>query len=597
MELAPGAPDPSSIPDLTDGLGPEGYELLQTLGAGLEADTVHDLGLSGLLADLGYDPTRSVNTALGALLTQALTGITIDLSGVPVLGDAFAAAGIDNVAALATLLGLNLSDPFNLAGLPVSGINTITVGSASTLLDALGVDLGSVPAFPDSVADEINGTPYVDVAALPIVNSLLAAIPVTVRNLPTITELKVIQTTLNTTGDVNIVDLRIPVVIGTGLGAFAAGMAYPQVLAELPDQPGGASSAGGPLAGSVTILPMVLLGNPGRANGGLFARFYPEAALLGIDTVTPDTEASSSIAPGRRIDSPVGDTGIVVGGANLLPIKLDASVEYALLSDFPSWPNPLALANSAAALLFPTYAVRGVTAASRAAVVDGQLTPQLDAALAASGPLALNLYLTAPVNGALPLLEPLKLPVDLINLVTGANLNNPFATALEPALTSLVNLGYTDVKRTVVNGVPQYDRTFDQADVITPFGTMPSNVDWGQVPGDIVRQLGAGIEQAIRDGLVSATPVVNPLATIAHGLGITGLPGEVKATAAPSTQKSLAAKDTEDAPAAATPAKDRTEGAAKKVPHKRPQKAAAHAAGTVKKTASDHKTVTKSAGK
>jgi hypothetical protein len=237
MELAPGAPDPSSIPDLTDGLGPEDYELLQALAAGLEADTVHELGLSGLLADLGYDPTRSVNTALGALLTQALTGITIDLSGVPVLGDAFAAAGIDNVAALATLLGLNLGDPFNLAGLPASGINTITVGSASTLLDALGVDLGSVPAFPNSVADEINGTPYVDVAALPIVNSLLAAIPVTVRNLPTITELKVIQTTLNTTGDVNIVDLRIPVVIGTGLGAFAAGMAYPQVLAELPNQP------------------------------------------------------------------------------------------------------------------------------------------------------------------------------------------------------------------------------------------------------------------------------------------------------------------------------------------------------------------------
>ena len=39
---------------------------------------------------------------------------------------------------------------------------------------------------------------------------------------------------------------------------------------------------------------MILLRNPGRANGGLFARFYPEAALLGIDTVTPDTEVTSS---------------------------------------------------------------------------------------------------------------------------------------------------------------------------------------------------------------------------------------------------------------------------------------------------------------
>ena len=89
-------------------------------------------------------------------------------------------------------------------------------------------------------------------------------------------------------------------------------------------------------------------------------------------------------------------------------------------------------------------------------------------------PLALNLYLTVPVNDALPLLEPVKLPVDAFNLLTGANLNNPLATAVEPALTSLVNLGYTDVTRNVVNGVPEYDRTLDQAGVITPFGTLPS---------------------------------------------------------------------------------------------------------------------------
>jgi hypothetical protein len=343
---------------------------------------------------------------------------------------------------------------------------------------------------------------------------------------------------------------------------------------------------------------MVLLGNPGRANGGLFARFYPEAALLGIDTVTPDTEASSSIVPGSRIDSPVGDTGIVVGGANLLPIKVDASVEYALLSDFPSWPNPFALANSGAALLFPTYTVRGLTAASRSAVLDGQLTPQLDAALGASGPLALNLYLTAPVNDSLPLLEPFRLPVDLINLLTGANLNNPVATALAPALASLINLGYTDVKRNVVDGVPEYDRTLDQANVITPFGTMPSNVDWGQVPGDLVRQLGAGIERAIADGLVSATPVANPLATIAHGLGLTGLPGETDDDAAPpSTQKSLAANDTDDAvgapPAGARHQLDRTHAAATRAKD-RTAKTAGHGAVTVKKrgTGAD-----KSAGK
>src|SRR4029078_8377989 len=124
-----------------------------------------------------------------------------------------------------------------------------------------------------------------------------------------------------------------------------------------------------------------------------------------------------------------------------------------------------------------------------------------------TGPLALNLYLTVPVNDALPLLEPIKLPVDVINLFTGLNLNNPIATALEPALTSLVNLGYTDVQRNVVDGVPQYDRTFDQSDVVTTFGTLPSGVDWRQVPGDLAVALRAGIQRSIAEGVVSDTPV------------------------------------------------------------------------------------------
>lgn len=47
-----------------------------------------------------------------------------------------------------------------------------------------------------------------------------------------------------------------------------------------------------------------------------------------------------------------GDTGIVVGAANLIPIKVDGTVEYDPLSDVPAWPNPVTLANSAAALAF-----------------------------------------------------------------------------------------------------------------------------------------------------------------------------------------------------------------------------------------------------
>ncbi len=534
MALAPGAPDPASIPDLTFGLGTQGYDLFQTLGAALESGVLDNVNLSGLLQALGYDPTSAINTALGTLLANALAGVPIDLSGIPVLGAGLSAAGINNVAALLTLLGFDLADPLNLAGVPAPGINVITAGPPLTLLKFLGVDLGWVPGFPNSVADEINGTPYLDVTALGVLDALIPMIPNTLRNALTIAALKTVQAGLQLTGDINVLDARVPIVAGFGLGAFAAGMAYRQVVADLPNQPGGANYTGtSPLAGSLTILPMVLLRNPGRANGGLFARFYPEAALLGIDTVTPDTEVSSSTNPNNTLHDPVGTTGVIIGGANLVPIKVDGTVEYDPLSDVPSWPNPISLANSAAALFFPTYILRGVTAASLTEVVDGQLTPQLAAALGdTTGPLALNLYLTVPVNDALPLLEPIKLPIDVINLFTGANLNNPIATAIEPVLTSLTNLGYTDVQRTVVDGVPHYDRTLDQANVITPFGSLPQNIDWGQVPGDLVVQLGAGIQKAIADGFVSDTPVVNPLATLAHLVGLDGLPG-VASTVSP----------------------------------------------------------------
>lgn len=521
----PGSPGPASIPDLSLGLGPRAYDAFQSLGAAVESGVLNNVNLSGLLQYLGYDPETAINAALGNLLVQALTGVAVPVGSVPVLGPVLNSAGITNVAALLDLLGFNLADPLNLSGAATPGLNIITAGPPFSLLKFLGVDLGWVPGFPNSVADEINGTPYLGISPLEVLETLKAAPGVT--NLQkTLILNPLILTVTGILGDADAIDVRVPVVLGFGLGAFAAGMAYPQLVEQLPFQPGGAQYTGdSPLAGSLTILPMILLRNPGRANGGLFARFYPVAGLLGIDTVTPDTEVSSSVGTGG-LNIPVGNTGIVLGGANLIPIKVDGTVEYDPLSDVPAWPNPVSLANSAAALLFPTYILRGVAAASLTEVVDGQLTPQLAAALAnTSGPLALNLYLTVPVNGALPLLEPVMLPIDVINLFTGANLNNPIATALEPALTTLVNLGYTDVERTVVNGVPVYDRTLDQANVITPFGTLPSGVDWGQVPGDLLLQLGSGIGQAVDQGFVSDTPVVNPLAVLANLLGLDGLPG------------------------------------------------------------------------
>ena len=88
--------------------------------------------------------------------------------------------------------------------------------------------------------------------------------------------------------------VRVIPVVGVGLGAFAAGAAYQQVVDDLANQPGGENSdvtAAG--LGSYTILPMILVLNPGRANGGPLARAYPFFRLFGIDTVTPETQVQS----------------------------------------------------------------------------------------------------------------------------------------------------------------------------------------------------------------------------------------------------------------------------------------------------------------
>ncbi|MBB5162072.1 PE-PPE domain-containing protein [Mycobacterium sp. AZCC_0083] len=154
---------------------------------------------------------------------------------------------------------------------------------------------------------------------------------------------------------------------------------------------------------------MLLLRNPGRANGGLFARAYPFARMFGIDTVTPDTEVTSSGG------IPILGTGLSLGGTNLVPIKVDATVEYDMLSDFAAWPNPFSLANNLMGFLLPTYILRGVDTSR----LTPQLTTQLKDILARIGtdPLALNLYLTLPAD-SLPLLEPLYLLTDLTNMLT-----------------------------------------------------------------------------------------------------------------------------------------------------------------------------------
>ncbi len=555
--------DPDQIPDLTGGLGTAAYDVSQQIADTLIRAVVENLNLSALGQAAGLDLQSILEKVPTALLEGVLGAVPINLVGVlgdtlgpiltPVLLGALTALGITDAGGNTTLvdllglLGLDLSDPLNLANLDIPGVKLITTGPPFTLLKMLGADLGWVPGLPNSVADAINNTTYLDIGLKGLLNTVIDKL---VDNTgdplnPIALALGAIVDGLPI--DVDLVKVRVPIVAGFGLGAFAAGAAYDKVLAQLPFQPGGDKSTGSdPLLGSLTILPMVLLRNPGRANGGLFARLFPLAGLAGIDTVTPDTEVTHSGG------IPILKTGLSLGGANLIPIKVDATVEYDLMSDFAAWPNPFSIANSLMGAALPTYLLRGIDTSN----LTPQLLAQIQAALARATnlnePLALNLYLTLPTN-SLPLLEPLYLAADLTSILTLGAVPNPFgmlANAFAPAFTSLANLGYTDVVR---NPDGTYTRTLDEAGVPTPFMSFP-DVNWGLVPGDIINSLVKGFQKEFLSGnptpgtpnaitglLKLLTGVLGPLG----GLGdiLDGLPGLVTQQISPLAATALPAAD------------------------------------------------------
>ena len=409
---------------------------------------------------------------------------------------------------------LSLTAPSGSSFPDVPGLNLITTGPLFGLLSLFGIDYGRVPALPSSIADEIEGTPFAT-ANFPGIGSYLSATQEALVKAALTPILIAAGVPLRKVGpDItailgpipNLAAVRVIPVVGVGLGAFAAGQAYQQVADDFDDQP---IEAGGVL-GSYTILPLILVFNPGRANGGPLARAYPVFRLFGIDTVTPETHVQSVGG------IPVDNTGISPGGDNLIPIKLDIGIQNFPASDFAAWPNPVTLANNGAALLFPTYIIRGFDEDAVEDSLEDQLEAQLPGALA-SRPLALNFYLTVPIKGA-PVLEPTYLAVDALNLVTGGQFNNPIGTALNPVLESAGNLGYTDVDRQLVDGEYQYVRTFDDTGTPTAFFSFP-DVDWEKVPGDLFNLLGYGLREAVDQGIEGdASP--NAIAEVLKLLGL-----------------------------------------------------------------------------
>ncbi|MDT5190590.1 MAG: hypothetical protein QOI28_2841, partial [Mycobacterium sp.] len=505
-------PNHDQVPDLTGGLGSTINDSGQSLADALIRAVVNGINLTGLAQAAGVDPQSLLTTLLADLPANLLPGILASLSlDIPILGPALDQLtggdlalltsilnllGIKEVAGgtltgLLALLGLDLSDPLNLSGLAVPGLNVITAGPTFTALKMLGLDLGWLPSTPNGVANEINGTPYLKLgvdgvldlvlgelrkSTLPGASALIAPLVALIQSItdPLTSQLP------------DVIDLRVIPTVGIGLGAFAAATAYEKVLAELAAQPGGSAYVGtDPVLGSLTLLPLVLINNPARPDGGAFARFGPLAALFGINTVSPTTEVSND---GTGI--PVLGTGIKLGAANLVPILIDATYEYQPLSDLASWPNPFTLANNLAAGLLPTYMLRGLSLDGLDDQILGQVGDLVQDALDQNKPLALNVYLTLH-SATSPMLEPLYLAADFLNLVglgPLAQIPMRLANALAPAMNTLTNIGYANV---IQNPDGTYTRDFSNAGTETPFLSF-ADIDYGRVPGDVINQLIGG---------------------------------------------------------------------------------------------------------
>lgn len=507
-------PPPGVWPDLTFGIGTSVYNFGQTVINAVAPPIVNAIHLGGISGLTGANLLGLLNQIPQTLLPQVLNAVPIPLT--PLLDHALGtvitatltpvleglgimdSSGNVSLDSFLGLLGIDIADLTDLSDVTVPGVKVITAGPVFSLLKMLGVDLGWTPGTEIAVANAINNTLYLAVDASTLINIVLdqaAGVPALD---PLVTALKLAIAAVGLPAE-SMIDVRVPLSIAWGLGAFSAGQAYSKVLADLPNQPGGTAYTGtSPLLGSMTILPEVLLNNLGRANGGLLARFYPFGDLVGINTVTPDVSAAHSggIAP-------LLDTGLAVGGANLLPIKVDATLEYQPFSDFAAWPNLVSLLNNLIAGTVPTYLLRGISTDT----LTVQLTTALEgitASALAGNPLAANIYLTVP-TATLPLLEPLYLVGDALNMIGGGMLGGfayKLANALAPVLTSLVNLGYTDVVR---NADGTYSRTLDQAATPVPFFSFP-NLDWRQVPGDLINSLITGLQKEFFSGSPTAAP-------------------------------------------------------------------------------------------
>ena len=464
------------------------------------------------------------------------------------------AAGLTAPAGALTLDATTTGPLFRLAD--IFGLESVTVPNVPVIGD-LTVNFAYAPNDPVILADTINAYPFAGSALLGY------------KRQP---------------GGI----FGSAILAGSGLGAYNSGTAYEALLSSAAGQtlPGYTPLVPPPGSGTnITNLAVLQVNNPGTPNGGLFARFQPLLDVFGVDGVSAGGQSASS-------------AGIALNAATV-----GLALGYNAMSDFPETINPFSLVNSLLATVLPTNLIGG---ASLKGTDDTTVIARL-AALAAAGTVSTTYGTLVPDD--LALLEPLRLPVRLINLISSAlgfplNLPTPIADALQPAAKILVNIGYPDViapdeldtcaekcddpdptthKTYAQLGYSAYDRSYLDSGTYTPFMSVRplTGQEWLQVPGDVLGALVGGFVNMFNPVAAAAVPASASVSG-ANSVAPVSVPAPVAARAA----SALAAPASPASVAALTP-HNSTDSRRTAAAASTPRGAAVHqAAGRAEKAAS-----------
>ncbi len=195
-------------------------------------------------------------------------------------------------------------------------------------------------------------------------------------------------------------------------------------------------------------LSFVLVGNPSTPNGGFNQRFEVPGAPLSL----PSLGTTFNYAPTASSPYP---TAVYIQ-------------EYDGFADFPQYPiNLLSDLNAYVGIFTQHFAYADLTPQQISSAI----------ALPTTGNTTTQYYMIPTAN------LPLLVPVRLIPLI-----GNPLADLLQPDLRVLVNLGYGSITNGWSPG---------PADVPTPFGLFPTNIN----PADVLTALAHGAVQGVTNAL------------------------------------------------------------------------------------------------